>query len=356
MARTPLTLAALATSAVAGLDVVAASRIGSPRAGDFDTALLSTRDERWYVVRVPRTEAAESRQSADLLALGALTSGIRSRLPFEVTLPSGQAPIDGTRAVVYEFVGGAKTPVSALTADLAASIGRAVAAIHSLPTSCVTEVGLPSLGPVHAHQTSGAIVGKAIETGLLPAALRERWEAALADDRLWQFQPTVVNGDLSSETVLSHAEQVTGVLGWHELRVADPARDLAWLFSGRRSELSETVVAAYLQERPAADRQIGQRASFYAELEIASWLLHGTQTRSTEIVDDAVQMLHGLVDDVQSSLGNQIGTPTGPVLAAHEVEELLDMVERDRVEQARRSGSGDIASSGSGVGRVERAS
>ncbi|TPW73157.1 phosphotransferase [Schumannella sp. 10F1B-5-1] len=334
MARTPLTLAALATSAVAGLDVVAASRIGAA-GGDFDTALLSTRDERWFVVRVPRTEAAESRQSADLLALGALTAGTRSRLPFEVTTPAGQTPVDGTRAVVYEFVGGSKTPVSSLTADLAASIGQAIAAIHSLPTSCVTEVGLPSLGPVHAHQTSGALVAKAIETGLLPAALRERWEGALADDRLWQYQPTVINGDLGADTVLSHAEQVVGVLDWHELRVADPARDLAWLFSGRRSELAETAIAAYLQARPAADRQIGARASFYAELEIASWLLHGTQTRSTDIVDDAVRMLHGLVDDVQSQLGNQLGPPTAPVLAVTDVEQLLDGIEKDRVEKDR---------------------
>ena len=38
----------------------------------------------------------------------------------------------------------------------------------------------------------------------------------------------------------------------------------------------------------------------YAELEIAKWLLHGTETRNTAIVDDAVDMLHGLLDSVQN--------------------------------------------------------
>ncbi len=43
----------------------------------------------------------------------------------------------------------------------------------------------------------------------------------------------------------------------------------------------------------AGDRALRQRAMFYAELEVAKWLLHGTEQRSTEIVDDAVEMLTG---------------------------------------------------------------
>src|SRR5690606_16161377 len=45
MARSHLTLAALATSAVAGLDVVGAQPFGAP-GGDFDSALLTGRDGR----------------------------------------------------------------------------------------------------------------------------------------------------------------------------------------------------------------------------------------------------------------------------------------------------------------------
>ena len=63
---------------------------------------------------------------------------------------------------------------------------------------------------------------------------------------------------------------------------------------------------------PAVDRHLRQRAALLAELEVARWLLHGTETRSTEIVDDAVQMLSDLVDETQKDLMNPIGGPTGP--------------------------------------------
>ncbi len=328
MARSPLILAALATSAVADLDVAGVARLGSARGGSADSVLITTREGRGLVVRVPNSAQTESEQTDELLALRALTAGVRVRLPFALPLFAGQAPIDGIRAVVSDYVPGDRTVVAESSPALVGSIGEALAAIHSLPTSCVTEVGLPSLGPVHAHQTSAALVQRSIATGVLPAALRERWEAALADDRLWQFQPTVINGALSADTVRSDGDQVTGILAWGDLRVTDPAKDLAWLFAGRRSEVADATVAAYLHARPGADRLLPQRATFYAELEIAKWLLHGTETKSTEIVDDAVQMLHGLVDDVQSDLMNPLGPPTAPILAVRDVEALLDRVER----------------------------
>jgi macrolide phosphotransferase len=325
MARSPLTLAALATSAVPGLDVIGAAPLPGRT---FDSALLAASDRRDWVIRVPRSPEAEARQSAELLALGALTGGIRSRLPFAVASCVGQVAVDGTRAVVTEHLVGEPASLSRLTPGLAAAIGTAVAAIHELPTSCVTEVGLAALGPVHAHQTSGTVVERAGSSGLLPLALRDRWQAALADDQLWQFQPTVVHGGLSAEAVLAQGDTVTAILHWHELRVADPARDLAWLFAGRRNDLADDALSAYLHARPGADRRMAQRATFYSELELAKWLLHGVETKQTDVVDDAVRMLHDLVDDVASDLMNPIGPATAPILAVHDVEALLDRVEK----------------------------
>ena len=66
----------------------------------------------------------------------------------------------------------------------------------------------------------------------------------------------------------------------------------------------------------------------YAELEIAKWLLHGTQERSTEIGDDAVQMLHGLVDTVHNDAEQNLTHNTMPVMAVDEVEAMLDRNQR----------------------------
>jgi aminoglycoside phosphotransferase (APT) family kinase protein len=328
MARSHLTLAALATSAVDGLDVAGSQPLGSP-GGDFDAALLTGRDGRHWSVRVPRSERAEAEQSADLVALRALSAGVRTRLPFAVSTLAGQVPVDGTRAVVYEFVYGSKLPLASFGAEYAASVGEAIAAIHALPTSFVVDAGLPAHSSVDTLRSTVALMDRAAATGLIPAALLRRWEAAAEESTLWQFTPTVVNGSLGSDSFLGADDRVTGVLGWHALRVGDPARDISWLLGGGEA-VFESAFAAYTRVRGTGDRQLRQRATLLSELEIARWLLHGTDTRSTEIVDDAVAMLSGLVDEVQKDIMNPIGPQTMPVLGVDEVERLLERTERVR--------------------------
>ena len=328
MARSPLTLAALATSAVAGLDVAAVTRFGSAGAGAFDAALLTGADGRHWVVRVPRSEQAEAEQSADLVALRALSAGVRARLRFAVSTFAGQTPIDGTRAVVYEFVYGTKVERASISPELAVSIGEAIAAIHSLPTSFVVDAGLPVDAPIDALRASASLVDQAAATGLVPLALLQRWESAVEDAQLWQFTPVVVNGALGSESFLSADSAVSGVLGWHALRVGDPARDLQWLLGRGDDDVSGLAFDAYTRVRGTADRRLRQRATLLSELEVARWLLHGTRVRSTEIVDDAVEMMSHLVDDVEKDVMNPIGPQTMPVLGVEEVEALLERAER----------------------------
>ncbi|MCU1422342.1 MAG: macrolide 2-phosphotransferase, partial [Microbacteriaceae bacterium] len=168
------------------------------------------------------------------------------------------------------------------------------------------------------------VMDRASATNLVPAALLGRWERATEDSALWQFAPTVVNGSLSADSYLSANGEVTGVLGWHNLSVGDPARDLYWLLGAPTEAVADAAFDAYTQARGATDRQIRQRARLYSELEIAKWLLHGTQERSTEIVDDAVEMLGGLVDSVQGDMNSAISHNTMPVMAVTEVQAMLD--------------------------------
>ena len=312
MARSHLTLAALATSAVEGLDLVATTSFATGGENDFDSALLTGRDGRHWIIRLPRNERAEAEQSADLVSLRALSGGIRSRLPFTVSAFIGQVPVDGTRAIVYEFVYGSKARLDQLDAGadgLAASIGRAIAAIHSLPTSFVADAGLPVLTSVEAMRGAVSVMDRAAATGLVPAQLLGRWERAMEDTNLWQYQPTVINGSLGADSFLTADSAVTGLLGWHELRVGDPARDLAWLLAGDPDAV-DSAIDAYHRARGTLDRQVTNRAKLYAELDVARWLLHGTQQRSTEIVDDAVAMLTAIVDSVENDVMNPLGATT----------------------------------------------
>lgn len=326
MARSHYTLAALATAAVPELDAAGAMAIGSGTHGDFDAALITGADGAHWIIRVPNSDRAEAEQSADLVALRALSTGIRNRLPFGVSTFAGQVPAGGTRAVVYSFVPGRRIALQDIQPGegIASSLGRAIAAIHSLPTSFVTDAGLPVLSASELLRANLVIMDRASSTGLVPGALLGRWESATEDSVLWQFAPTVVNGSLSADSILVEGHEVSGILGWQGLSVGDPARDLFWLLGSPRDGVADSAIDAYQLARGSSDRELARRARLYSELEIAKWLLHGSQERSTEIVDDAVAMLHSLADHVQNDLSTALTATPQPTMAVDEVEAMLD--------------------------------
>jgi len=285
--------------------------------------LLTSADGGHWIIRAPRNPAAQAQQAADLVALAALTPGVRSRLPFAVPNYAGQAPLGPTTAVVYDFVFGSPVALADLTPTLAESIGRAIAAIHSLPSSVVGDASLPMLSSTDAQDAAISIVNRAAATGRVPVTLIDRWEQATSDAGLWQYQPTVINGALGGDSLLIADETVSGVLGWADLRVGDPAADLKWLLAGVHGSIADIVLDTYAEARQVAfDQQVRQRTMFYAELELARWLLHGSQVGSTEIMDDAADMMDKLVDKVNSDL--TIGPVEHEPLDVDQVEELLD--------------------------------
>ncbi|RKR74879.1 phosphotransferase [Frondihabitans australicus] len=330
MARSHLTLAALATAAVAGIDVRQTGPHGSIGSGDYDSArLLGAGGEQW-IIRMPRSQRAEAQQSADLVAIRALSTGIRSRLTFSVPTYRGQAPIADTRAIVYDYLEGSPLHVGGVMAGtgLPSAVGAAIAAIHMLPTSFVTDAGLTSHTPFEAMRSSASVVDRAAATGLLPAALLERWEGAIQDSKLWQFQPTVINGSLEAESFLVDDSGVRAVLGWQDLQVGDPARDLAWVLGGPTPDSIDSVFEAYNASRDTSERSLRHRATLYHELDLARYLLHGTHTKSTEVVDDAIEMMSRLVDVIQQPDERPLVSGATEALDLEGVEDLLTATER----------------------------
>jgi aminoglycoside phosphotransferase (APT) family kinase protein len=323
----------LATAAVPGLELAAAGPHTRRSQGAYDAVLLHATDGRRLLIRAPRSQAAESEQSADLVALRSLTTGIRSRLPFDVPAFVGQAPIEGTRAIVTEFVPGVGRAADELTAEprVAESVGLAVAAIHGLPTSFVADAGLPRRSAAECRDEVVALIGRAADTGHLPAAILRRWEEATDDAALWRFEATVVNGALGAESILIDDDRVTGVVGWASLAVGDPARDLHWLLTSRGAA-AERALEAYLVGRDgAADEHLPRRALLYGELELARWLLHGVDSRDETIVADAIELLDGLVSTVHDRSSEPLAAQTGPIMTVGDVERMLDGTPRGHV-------------------------
>jgi len=295
--RSPLALAALACAAVRGLEPVGARRMPSA-ADDVDAALVDDDLKRQWVVRAPRTAAAGARLEQETTLLDTLTSW----LPFALPQVAGTASLPGGgRAVVHRQLPGRPLQPGELMPGpgLAASLGRAIAAIHDLPVRLIEEVGLPTYGAAEYRFRRLAEVDRAAATGKVPARLLTRWERAVEEVGAWRFVPCCVHGDMAAESVLVDDEEVVAVREWSEARVADPADDLAWLAVGADEPAVESVVEAYaLARREQPDRDLQRRARLCGELSMARWLLHGVNTDDGAIVDDALQMLADLDESV----------------------------------------------------------
>jgi aminoglycoside phosphotransferase (APT) family kinase protein len=296
--RSPLSLAALATVAIPGMDAFDVRRPLNA-GGDYDVAVVIDATGRRWVVRAPIGPAAGAALEAETALLEVLAEHVAAgRLPFTAPRPAGFAHLpEGGRAVVHREVPGKPLHIEALRPGpgLAASLGRALAALHELPVDLVENAGLPTYDAAAYRARRLAEVDEAARTGKVPPALLRRWEERLEDVALWRFQPTVVHGDLSAEHVLTDGDAVTGILAWGDTQVADPADDLAWLVVAAPEDAVESILEAYqLRRTELTDPHLLDRALLAGELALARWLLYGVRVGDSTIVADAVQMLEEL--------------------------------------------------------------
>ena len=325
MARSPFTLAASVTSALPRVGVVGVGELTEGTGGRYDSAIAELDDGRRVVVRVPADPAVSSELAAEVRALRALTPGVRGLLPFRAPELLGETGLGDTRAVVVDFLPGYRVDAAHLPPGrgAATSLGAALAALHALPLSSVPTQGRPVRTPQQVRHHTPRQIDRAQATRRLPVSLAQRWQRAIDTDELWRFESAVVLGGAGAASFLFEdidgVPQVTGLLEWHGLSVGDPATDLQWLASAPAA--ADDVYAAYVAHSGRApDARGRERARLYAELEFASWLVHGHESGRTDVVDDAVGLLETLATGVA---GDDIVTD-----AALDVDDAIALLER----------------------------
>ncbi|MFD2758421.1 phosphotransferase [Gulosibacter faecalis] len=334
-----LQLAGLATAAIPNLHVTEAADWGHDDTRDYDSALLRTREHGNILVRRAASPSAAQELRSRSAALTAITEGVRARLPFAVPKEVGTGLRATPPFAAYTFIKGNSADRVPLDFDseLVPEIGRAIAAIHGLPKQTLLDAGLQQWSAADVRESTESLIDRADATGKLPGALADRWGSAVDDPQLWEFSPTVIHGSLERSSFVVAGATVSGVLGWSDLRVGDPAADIRWV-----QTLDGAVMRALLDEYTDArgvsvDRQLRQRSLLYAELELARWLLYGVEHRNADVLADAEQLLDGLVTRVRGLDDAELRHETLPVLDLQEVQQLLaDAGDRSRSQQIRR--------------------
>ncbi|WP_432491637.1 phosphotransferase [Kineococcus gypseus] len=296
--RSPQVLAALATAAVPGLEVVAAGPADDDGA-DFDVALVAAASGRRLTVRAPRRPAAAAALDAEL----ELLAGLHEPLPFAVPRAAGTVVLpEGGRCVVSpELPGAALQPEDLRPGPgLARSLGTGLAALHQVDVAVFADAGVPVYDAEEYRRRRLSELDRAAATGHVPPRLLTRWEVLMEDVARWRFAATPVHGDLVGEHVRTDGRELTGITGWVDAKVADPADDFAWLAVGAEPDALESVLEAYAHARhDPLDPDLLLRARLAGELALARWLLLGLRTEDAGIVEDARRML----DDLDAHAG-----------------------------------------------------
>ncbi|WP_230119099.1 macrolide 2'-phosphotransferase [Arthrobacter sp. Bi83] len=315
MRREPIELAAVATAAVPGLSPTAVSSAPDDPA-DFDSALLLDSEGKRWRVRSPRHAEASTRLETEFLVLRAFAPAIRAELPFLMPTVAGTVRQQNLTTFVYSHLSGSTRTVEELTAGsrrLAKEIGTALAAIHDLPRALVNNADLPSYTPNEFRQRRLNELDMAATTGKIPPLLLRRWEHAMEDVSLWRFNPCVVHGDLHEDNLLVEEDRVTAVTGWTDLRIGDPADDLAWLVASNEQDFVDAVVRHYSEHRrDAPDNHLLRRAALSAEFALAQYLVKGIAANDPVMISEAESMLSTLADDIAEYGGQPISVEPLP--------------------------------------------
>ena len=141
MTRSPLFLAALASSAVPGLDPVTVEGVPGEPGDLFEIAYVQDSQDRRWVVKAPCTAAA----GAMLDDISALSGLLGRRLDVAMPMVRGFAPVPEGRAAVYLRVPGRPLDFAALApGPLTVEVGRTLAHIHNVEHLLFEEAGRPT--------------------------------------------------------------------------------------------------------------------------------------------------------------------------------------------------------------------
>ena len=299
--RSALSLAAMASVAVAGLNP---TRLALPQSETPERHIIGVIDTqgRHWEVHEARTDAVGASLEAEAEVLRRIGRVVDDgRLSFDVPRVSGSLRQKDAHIQVRSHVEGKPIPVETLRPGpgMSAGLGKALGEIHELAMRVVSEAGMPVYDAEEVRRRWLSLLDDTAATGRTPPALLGRWEQALEDTALWRFRPTVVHGDLAEENVLVAGGTVVAVRGWSQAHVGDPAEDLAWVYSSAPVDCLDSIEDAYDIARPeGVDRHLRERAELVSELSLARWLLHGVRTGDKPVINDAVAMLEDLAAQV----------------------------------------------------------
>lgn len=213
---------------------------------------------------------------------------------------------------------GAFADFPALVDDLAVFL----ATLHASDTAAVADAGLVAEEPLEVRDSLLADLDRGAATGRVPHTLLQRWETVLETAGVWHFLPAVLHGNLGVDALRSEGPRVVAVTDLDQLRVGDPALDLAAAADLLGTEDFSRLLDGYQRQRGTDDPHLLTRIGLISELSVLQLLLTTVDSGDEQGADEAVALLEQLAE-----LGDADLQDTGTVLHGGQGEAELHAVD-----------------------------
>ena len=226
----------------------------------WDSEVFAVDDQ---IVRIPRRPEVETRARVETRLLPVL----QASLPVDVPLPLASCPEHG--AMRYARIrGDPATPdrLGSLRPEMVGEqLSRLLDALRAVPTEAAHRAGIPDLSASRWQEGYVALAARFARTVLphLPDDHREEALVLLDEARALpgDVAACIVHADLGPSHLLCDDRGLRGVIDWGDVRLGDPAVDLAWVLNGTPEPVGEVV-----RDRLALDDDEVTRARLYHRL------------------------------------------------------------------------------------------
>lgn len=238
------------------------------------------------IVRIPRRSDVEELAWAEARLLPMLSAALPMEVPVPREVCADHAAmryrrIPGEPATADRLAGLPQEVVGDQIADLLTSL-------RSVSVGAARDAGVPDLtGSAWGDHYAAVADGFArMVVPCLPPEHRVAGEALLASvgELQGEMQVSVVHADLGPSHLLCDDGGLRGVIDWGDVRIGDPALDLAWVLNGAPQR-----IAGVVRDRVVVDEEEIERARLYHRLGPWYEVEHGLRMHDDRFVASGVR-------------------------------------------------------------------
>jgi macrolide phosphotransferase len=220
---------------------------------DFQVVFAIDQQENEWVLRLPRREDVMPRTKIEKKALDLVNENVTAFQAPNWSIYSDEmiaykklngvpAAIMNTQTYMYTW----EIDETNVPACFHQTLGKALAALHSVSREKAMKAGLTTHTPEEAKQSMKERMNAVKEKIGVGDSLWNRWQTWINDDEMWPKKTGLIHGDVHAGHILIDKNaNVTGLIDWTEAKVTDVSNDFVVYYKTFGEEGLSLLIKAY---------------------------------------------------------------------------------------------------------------